>query len=104
MDGQGAPEAALADCARNGGLLFFAAITDLWKAPGGIRVEQVATVTCEPSGDVREIHDRMGVLLPCDAIQTWLTGSETAARELCVPFPEGSLVVEKADDVDWTAP
>jgi putative SOS response-associated peptidase YedK len=90
--------------ARNGGLLFFAAVTDVWEAPGGRRVAQVATVTCEPSGDVRDIHDRMGVILPQDAVGTWLDGSEAEAKALCQPFPDGSLAVEKADGVDWSAP
>lgn len=87
--------------ATDGGLLFFAAITDVWDAPGGLRVPQVATVTCEPSADVREIHDRMGVLLPRRAVETWLSGDEAAAKTLCVPYPDGSLAVETADDVDW---
>lgn len=87
----------------DGGLLLFAAITDVWQAPGGIRVDQVVTVTCEPSGDVRDIHDRMGVLLPRRSMETWLTGSEAEAKALCVPYPEGTLTVEKADDVDWDA-
>jgi len=86
-----------------GGLLYFAAITDVWQAPGGLRVRQVATVTCEPSGDVRDIHDRMGVLLSRDAVESWLAGSEAEAKALCVPYPDGSLSVEKADDVDWQA-
>lgn len=88
----------------DGGLLYFAAITDVWEAPGGIRVNQVAMVTCEPSGDVNDIHDRMGVLLPRRLVETWLTGSEAEAKALCMPYPDGTLIVEKADDVDWNAP
>ena len=42
--------------------LIFAAITDVWKAPGGKEVKQVATVTCDPNKDIAEIHHRMGVL------------------------------------------
>lgn len=86
-----------------GGFLFFAAITDTWKAPGGTLVPQVATVTCEPSADVRDIHHRMGVLLHSEDIETWLSGEEAAARALTVPYPDGLLQVEPADDVDWTA-
>lgn len=86
---------------RDDGLLYFAAITDVWEAPGGRSVPQVASVTCEPSGDVRDIHDRMGVLLGHDELDTWLTGDESAAKALCRPFPDGSLIVERADGVDW---
>lgn len=90
--------------ARDGGVLYFAAITDVWEAPGGISVPQVATVTCDPSADVREIHDRMGVLLPGGAVETWLSGNEAAAKALCAPYPDGSLTVETANDVNWQEP
>lgn len=85
-------------------LLWFAAITDTWEAPGGLRVPQVATVTCEPSRDVRDIHDRMGVLLAPGDIQLWLTGSGSDVMRLMRPWPDGRLQVENAMDVDWSAP
>ena len=89
---------------KGGGLMAFAAITDSWTAPGGRVVDQVATVTCEPNGDVRDIHHRMGVILWPEQFEVWLTGSEEAAEALMVPLPDGSLTVEKAEDVDWDAP
>ena len=85
-------------------LLAFAAITDRWEAPGGRVVDQVATVTCAPSADVRDIHHRMGVLLHPDQFSDWLNGSDEEARLLTQPYPEGLLEVEKAEDVDWQAP
>lgn len=88
----------------SGAPLFFAAITDVWKAPGGREVAQVATVTCEPSADVRDIHHRMGVLLDLEQIDAWLTGNAEAAKALMTPYPDGRLHVEPADDVDWNAP
>lgn len=84
--------------------LWFAAIYDVWSGPGGITVPQVATLTCPPSGDVRDIHDRMGVLLAPEDIQLWLTGDERAARALFRPWPDGRLQVTKAGDVDWSKP
>ena len=89
---------------RSGELLLFAAITDVWEAPGGRSVHQVATVTCEPSADVRDVHHRMGVLMAMDTLETWLHGEETLARALMRPFPDGRLIVEPAHDVDWNAP
>lgn len=88
---------------RDGSPLFFAAISDVWVAPGGKSVPQVATVTCEPNEDVRPIHHRMGVLLRLADIPAWLTGTEEVARGLLVPLPDGLLSVEHADDVDWDA-
>ncbi|MDW4498418.1 SOS response-associated peptidase [Sulfitobacter sp. D35] len=84
--------------------LFFAAITDTWSAPGGQQVMQVAPVTCEPSADVRDIHHRMGVLLRVADIPTWLSGSPEEVRPLMRPWPDGTLRVDAADDVDWNAP
>ncbi len=89
--------------AADGSILFFAAITDVWEAPGGVSVPQVATVTCEPNAEVREIHHRMGVILPAEDVGTWLTGSEEAARALMIPLPDGAIAIENADDVDWGA-
>lgn len=88
--------------AADGSLLLFAAVTDTWVAPGGREVPQVATVTCAPSADVRDIHDRMGVLLRPGDVATWIAGPKDAARRLMVPWPDGSLTVGPADGVDWS--
>lgn len=89
---------------QDGGIVWFAAIVDVWNGPGGVQVPQVATVTCPPSGDVAAIHDRMGVILAPASISDWLDGSEDMARGLIHPSPDGTLRVEAADDVDWAAP
>ncbi len=89
--------------AKDGSPLLFAAITDTWEAPGGQRVDQVAAVTCEPNGDVKPIHHRMGVLLEPQDVDCWLHGSEEEAQKLMRPWPEGRLRIEQADDVDWSA-
>ena len=86
---------------RDGALMAFAAISDVWTAPGGRKVPQVATITCEPNADVRDIHHRMGVILEPEQFETWLTGSEAEASELLVPLCDGALIVEEVSDVDW---
>ncbi len=88
----------------DGGLLLFAAITDVWTGPGGITVPQVATVTCDPSDDVKDIHHRMGVILTPDTVEDWLTGDNRVAAALCAPTAKGTLEVEEAVDVDWSGP
>lgn len=85
-----------------GCLLFFAAIYDVWTAPNGLELPQVATVTCEPSEDVRHIHHRMGVLLEASDVDVWMNGPEDAAAELMRPFPNGMLSVSRAEGVDWS--
>ena len=86
---------------RSGTFLYFAAITDVWSGPGGVEVPQVATVTCEPSADVRDIHHRMAVILRPDDIPLWLGGSVEDATPLMRPWPDGSLKVDEANGVDW---
>ncbi|WP_299967792.1 SOS response-associated peptidase [uncultured Roseobacter sp.] len=89
---------------RSGGLLFFAAITDRWQGPGGIEVDQVATLTCAPSADVAEIHHRMGVILTPADVPRWLSAPESEAAGLLRVWPAGRLRVAAATDVDWDAP
>lgn len=84
--------------------LIFAAITDVWSAPGGREVAQVATVTCAPNADVAPIHHRMGVLLRREDVPLWLSGEEAQVAPLMMPWPEGQLNVAQAADVDWNAP
>ncbi|WP_245866476.1 SOS response-associated peptidase [Oceaniglobus roseus] len=88
----------------DGAPLLFAAVTGLWCGPGGGAVPQVATVTCAPSGDVRDYHHRMGVLLEPRDLAAWLDGDEAAAAKLIRSAPEGTLLVEPAGDVDWSGP
>lgn len=89
---------------RGGGLLYFAAITDVWQGPGGVCVPQVATVTCPPNADVIEIHHRMGVLLRAQDIALWLSGSVEDVTPLMCPWPAGDLQVREATGVDWDGP
>ncbi len=84
-------------------MLYFAAIYDVWGGPGGVQIAQVATITCAPSADVRDIHHRMGVILDFDQIDQWFDCDEAVAKAMLQPYPDGRLTVEKADDVDWQA-
>ncbi|WP_415922050.1 SOS response-associated peptidase [Tateyamaria sp. SN6-1] len=89
---------------KGGGFLYFAAITDVWIAPGGLDVPQVAAVTCAPNADVADIHHRMGVLLERDELAVWMGDDLDAAKALMVPWPEGRLQVMEARGVNWDGP
>ena len=89
---------------KEGGFLYFAAITDVWTAPGGLQVPQVAAVTCEPNGDVAPIHHRMGVLLELEDLHTWMGDDLDAAKALMQPWPDGRLHIEEAVGVNWDGP
>lgn len=89
---------------RAGGLIAFAAICDVWNAPNGTELFQVATVTCAPSEDVKDIHDRMGVIVANEDFDCWLHGPETEAAGLMRPTEAGFLCVHAANGVDWNGP
>ncbi|APX13549.1 SOS response-associated peptidase [Tateyamaria omphalii] len=89
---------------KGGGFLYFAAITDVWTAPGGLQVSQVAAVTCEPNADVAPIHHRMGVLLEPADLNTWMGEDLDAVKALMVPWPVGRLQIEEAVGVNWDGP
>ncbi|HUP98712.1 MAG TPA: SOS response-associated peptidase, partial [Usitatibacter sp.] len=71
-------------------LFGFAALWERWKAPGGEAIETFAIVTTEANEAITRIHDRMPVILPMDAIDTWLTAPPDAARALLKPY-EGAV-------------
>ncbi|MEO1196901.1 MAG: SOS response-associated peptidase [Pseudomonadota bacterium] len=77
--------------------LYFAAITDRWHGPGGTQVDQVATITCDPNADVRDIHHRMGAILSRTEVSIWLDGPPEAAQGLLKPLADGTLRVEAMD-------
>jgi len=85
----------------SGAPVVFAGIYDVWNGPSGLTLLQVATLTCAPSADVRDIHHRMGVILDRDSFESWLTGTQDEAAALMRPLPDGSLRVQEAGDVDW---
>ena len=89
---------------KDGGFLYFAAITDVWTAPGGLLVPQVAAVTCAPNADMAPIHHRMGVLLTPETLPVWIGDDLEAAKALMVPWPDGRLEIAEAGDVDWDGP
>jgi len=87
---------------KQGELLYFAAITDVWTAPGGLQVPQLATVTCAPNADVVDIHHRMAVILSPDQIEDWLHADDATAATLMRPYPDGRLSIQEADPA-WFA-
>lgn len=89
---------------QSGGLLWFAAIWDVWTAPGGAELAQLALVTCPPSGDVAAIHDRMGVVLEPQDVRRWTTAPEDEVKDLMRPWPDGRLEVGEAMGIDWDGP
>lgn len=60
-----------------------------------------SVIITEPSEQVRQVHDRMPVLLRGDQYRDWLIGSPKAALELCKPYG-GEMDIVRTDQ-PWTA-
>jgi putative SOS response-associated peptidase YedK len=82
--------------AADGGLLAFAAVYDVWRAPGGAAVASLATVTCAPNADVAPVHDRMPAILEAAELGVWLGEAAGESAAVLRPWPEGRLRVTAA--------
>ena len=67
-------------------LFAFAGLWERWKPADGEPVETFTIITTEANEQVAKIHDRMPVILPMDAIDTWLTAPPDEARKLLQPY------------------
>jgi len=68
----------------------FAGLWDEWRAPEGQRVRTCTIITTQANPLLASIHDRMPVILPEYAAETWLTPGLLPAEELMpllVPYP-----------------
>jgi putative SOS response-associated peptidase YedK len=73
----------------------FAGLWETWNAPDGSRLISCNIITTEPNELVSQIHNRMPVILPTDAYQTWLDPHERAPSELSPllkPYPADQMV------------
>jgi len=77
-------------------ILALAAVWDLWRAPGGAEVANLAVVTCAPNADVAPIHDRMPAILDRTAWPVWLGEAEGDPGILLRPLEDGRLAAEPA--------
>jgi putative SOS response-associated peptidase YedK len=78
-----------------GAVLAMAGLWSVWKDPEtGLWVTSAAVITTDANDDVGALHDRMPVLLPRQAWETWLDPEERdqeLLRSLLMPAPDGIL-------------
>jgi putative SOS response-associated peptidase YedK len=67
-------------------LIAFAGLWERWKPAEGEPVETFTILTTEANATIAPIHDRMPVILPMDAVDTWLTGPAAEAAKLLTPY------------------
>ena len=77
---------------KDGSLFAFAGLWSAWTPPGGTTVESCAIITTTANDLLKDLHDRMPVILPREAYAQWLAPAEPFAHSrLLVPF-DGSLM------------
>ena len=68
----------------------FAGLWDIWKSPQGEKTATCTIITTSPNSLVKELHNRMPVILPKEHIDLWLDSSmreEEKLLSLLKPYP-----------------
>ncbi len=66
----------------DGNPFAFAGLWENWQSPDGSEILSCSIITTQPNPVVREIHNRMPVILPKDTYELWLTPSELSPQKL----------------------
>jgi len=72
----------------------FAGLWESWRSPEGSEMRSCTIITTSPNQLMRTMHDRMPVILPHSAHETWLRESEVAPGELdplLVPYRDDEM-------------
>jgi putative SOS response-associated peptidase YedK len=85
---------------RNGALIGFAGLWERWTPETGEAVETFTIITTEASRLVREVHDRMPVIIAPADHQRWLTAPVDAIKRLLVPYTTGLTIVPVGERVN----
>lgn len=81
---------------RDDRLFAFAGLWTAWLGPTGEFIESCAILTTEPNEMLRQIHDRMPVIMDERGYDVWLSTEETDPRRLIhllMPTPTDNLVM-----------
>ncbi len=83
---------------RSGNPFAFAGLWDLWRGAGGGEVLTSTIITTGPNKIMASIHNRMPVILPPSAYETWLKAGETDEEmliSLLKPYPAEEMEAVK---------
>lgn len=75
---------------KDGTPFAFAGLWEVWRSPDGSTLPTCTIITGEPNALVRDIHDRMAVILRPESYRAWLSEDERPADELVEmlqPYP-----------------
>ena len=80
---------------RDEGLLAFAGLWDRWRSPQGEEIHSYTILTTGPNELMRELHDRMPVIIPRERYDAWLDPQILDVERLgplLRPYPAGELI------------
>jgi putative SOS response-associated peptidase YedK len=77
-------------------LFAFAGLCDAWKGPDGALLSTYTIITCEPNTLVKEVHNRMPVILSRENEERWLSRDPPAPQDLpsiLAPYPASAMAM-----------
>lgn len=77
--------------AKDGGLLAFAGLWEIWRDPAGQPVHSCTIVTTEPNALAARFHDRMPAILDPSAYAAWLDPKSPDPHRPLTPCPDDWL-------------
>lgn len=80
--GQKGPKQAYRIHPADGGLMAFAGVWETWRAPDGEALESFAILTMDAKGAIRDIHERMPVMLAPEDYEPWLDVTAPDSRDV----------------------
>lgn len=87
---------------RNGGIVAFAGLMETWASADGSEVDTGAILTTAANASLREVHDRMPVVIAPDDFERWLdcrTREPRTVTDLLRPAEEGLFEVIPVSDL-----
>ncbi len=84
---------------RSGALLAFAGLWERWAPESGEPVETFAIITTQANKLVREVLERMPVIIAPADHQRWLTAPSNTAKRLLLPYIGGMTIAPVSDRV-----
>lgn len=72
----------------------FAGLWERWNSPDGSEVRSCTIITCDPNAMVKEIHNRMPVIVPAEKYKQWLDPEELGAEQTASffhPYPAAQM-------------
>jgi putative SOS response-associated peptidase YedK len=77
---------------KDGSLFAFAGLWSAWTSPAGTTVESCAILTTTANDLLKDMHDRMPVILPRESYEQWLAPAEASTHsKLLVPFDDSLM-------------